>query len=108
MKPTVGSRVCALSVSSGMFIACRVVAGAAVAVIVTLSTDIMVRIVPRHIRPLFLGASFAFAGISSALGPIVGGLLARPGQWPWMFYLNLPIGAVTALVTLVLLPACPA
>ncbi|PYI06614.1 MFS general substrate transporter [Aspergillus sclerotiicarbonarius CBS 121057] len=58
---------------------------------------------PRHKNhsqsPSFL------AVLAMILGPIIGGALAR-GNWRWIFYLNIPIGAVV-LIVLIILPTLP-
>ncbi|WP_424185949.1 MFS transporter [Actinokineospora sp. G85] len=50
----------------------------------------------------------ATVGISTAVGPVLGGvilaLFGEPGGWRWVFYVNLPIGAVTLLLAARLLP----
>lgn len=50
----------------------------------------------------FLGATI---GISTAVGPIAGGLiLALTGDWRWIFYVNVPIGAVALVLAARLIP----
>ncbi|WP_235926305.1 MFS transporter [Actinokineospora pegani] len=50
----------------------------------------------------------ATVGISTAVGPVLGGvilaLFGEPGGWRWVFYVNLPIGAVALLLAARLLP----
>lgn len=66
------------------------------------------------IQQLFRGAergrAFGFfgatVGISTAVGPIVGGLiLALTGDWRWIFYVNVPIGVVALVLAAKLIPA---
>ena len=68
------------------------------------------------IQQLFRGAergrAFGFfgatVGISTAVGPVVGGLLlalaSGPGGWRWIFYVNVPIGVVAFVLAVRLLP----
>ena len=53
----------------------------------------------------------AVVGISTAVGPILGGLILAafgdPGGWRWVFYVNVPIGAVAFALALRLLPKTP-
>ncbi|MET7739504.1 MFS transporter [Streptomyces sp. NPDC005385] len=50
----------------------------------------------------------ATVGISSAVGPVVGGLILKladgPGGWRWIFYVNVPVGAVAFLLGARMLP----
>ena len=56
--------------------------------------------VPLHRRPAFTGTLGAIFGISSVLGPLVGGAFTQNPHttWRWCFYLNLPIGAATLVI----------
>jgi MFS family permease len=47
----------------------------------------------------------AMWGLGTVLGPVIGGAFTRSGAtWRWAFYINLPIGALTAPVLLFLIP----
>jgi MFS family permease len=47
----------------------------------------------------------AVFGINSVVGPLLGGLFVDYLSWRWVFYVNLPIGALALAVTAVALPA---
>ena len=42
--------------------------------------------------------------MAPVLGPPVGGFIVTHASWPWIFYLNLPLGVLALIVALVLLP----
>ena len=50
-----------------------------------------------------VGMGGAVAGMSIALGPLVGGMLADSLNWRWVFYINLPLGVAALIIALVAL-----
>src|SRR3712207_8140835 len=46
----------------------------------------------------------AVVGVSTAVGPVVGGLLLQVADWRWIFYVNVPIGVVAFVLAWRLLP----
>src|SRR5438874_644921 len=51
------------------------------------------------------GALFgAVFGVSSVLGPILGGTITDNFGWPWIFFVNVPIGLISLFVCIRLLP----
>jgi EmrB/QacA subfamily drug resistance transporter len=59
---------------------------------------------PRE-RGKWQGVTGAVFGISSIIGPVVGGWLTEYASWRWIFYVNLPIGIVALLVLIFLMPS---
>lgn len=64
---------------------------------------IMTHTVPLSKRPIFMGCFGAMFGIASVIGPLLGGAFTTRISWRWCFYINLPIGAVSILVVLLVL-----
>lgn len=91
---TVGSMAAALSPSVGMLIAARMVQGLGAAVMTPLTLTILSAAVAPERRGLALGAWGAIGGLAIALGPVVGGAVVQGISWHWIFWLNVPIGAV--------------
>ena len=64
-------------------------------------------LVPLKKRPLYQGAFGAMFGIASILGPLIGGAFTDSVTWRWCFYINLPIGGVTAVLVVLFLKLPP-
>jgi EmrB/QacA subfamily drug resistance transporter len=94
------SAACALAPSVGWLIAARAVQGAGAAVLTTLGLALVSTAFPPERRGSALGIFFAITGLAVASGPLVGGAIAEGLEWPWIFWLNVPIGL--ALVPLAL------
>ncbi|MEV6848424.1 MDR family MFS transporter [Actinoplanes sp. NPDC051411] len=102
-----GSAFCGLARDLVQLTASRAVQGVGAGGMMTLSMAVIAEIVPARIRARvqgYLQLVFALAGV---IGPLVGGLIVDVSSWRWIFYLNLPFGAlaVTVLGSRLRLPA---
>jgi EmrB/QacA subfamily drug resistance transporter len=97
---TLGSLFCGLAPSGLMLIVSRAVQGAGGATVFATSLALLAQTFHGRERGVAFGAWGAVAGISSALGPLLGGLLTTDLSWRWIFYVNLPIGIIAILITL--------
>ena len=97
---TLASVVCALAPSAETLIAARAVQGMGGAIIMPLTLTILSAAFPAQQKGLAVGVWSAIAGIAIALGPVVGGALVSGISWQWIFWLNVPIGAVTLVLAL--------
>ena len=70
------------------------VQGLGAAVMTPLTLTILSAAVSPERRGLALGAWGAIGGLAIALGPVVGGAVVQGISWHWIFWLNVPIGAV--------------
>jgi EmrB/QacA subfamily drug resistance transporter len=61
-------------------------------------------VAPRE-RGRYQGLFGAVFGVTSVVGPLIGGLVVDDLSWRWIFYLNLPVGAVALAITAVALPS---
>src|SRR6266542_5190273 len=101
---TVASAACALAPNASELIAARTVQGLGGAVVLPLSLTILTTAFPPEKRGMIIGVYGGLAGLAVALGPVIGGIVTEGIDWHWIFWLNVPIGVVAALLGLRLLP----
>jgi EmrB/QacA subfamily drug resistance transporter len=101
---TAGSAACGLAGSSGLLIAARAVQGLGGAALLTLSLTILTAAFAPERRGTVVGIYGGLAGLAVAGGPLVGGAVTEGIDWHWIFWINVPIGLVTAVLSTRLLP----
>lgn len=91
---TAASVLCGLSGSLPLLVAARVLQGVCGASLVPLSQAVMLQITPKSEQ----GAAMAVWGMGVMVGPIIGpslgGWLTDSYDWRWVFFINLPVGAL--------------
>ena len=87
------SLVCGLVSSVPVLIASRVIQGAGAALVMPAAFALVTNSTDQQDRPRITGALLGIAGVGTALGPVVGGVLASTAGWRWVFLLNVPIAA---------------
>jgi EmrB/QacA subfamily drug resistance transporter len=92
----VGSLLCGSATSMGQLIAFRAVqglgAGALQPIAITIVGDVFEPVQRARIQGLFSSVW----GVAAVLGPALGGVLTDTVGWPWVFHVNIPVGAVAA------------
>ncbi|KAL0942291.1 efflux pump [Colletotrichum truncatum] len=96
----IGSAVCGSAQSSKAMIAGRVVAGLGASGIMNGALTIVSASAPRDKQPLMVGTMMGLSQMGIVCGPLVGGALTQGASWRWCFYINLPIGAIAAILFL--------
>jgi EmrB/QacA subfamily drug resistance transporter len=91
-----GSALAALSPGAGLLIAARVVQGAGGALLVPLTLTLISDAFPAEQRGTAIGIWGGVTGLGVAAGPVVGGAIVQGASWQWIFWLNVPVGLVTA------------
>ncbi|MDX6423941.1 MAG: hypothetical protein QOI67_1412, partial [Gaiellaceae bacterium] len=97
------SLACALAPSASFLIGARVVQGAGAALMNPATLSIISATFPPRERGTAIGIWAGVSAIALAIGPLVGGLLTEHVGWSSIFYVNVPIGAVAIVASLLLI-----
>jgi EmrB/QacA subfamily drug resistance transporter len=89
---TVGSALCAISWSVEWLIGFRVIQGIGAGILAPLGFALTVLVFPPQQRGRGLALIAVIALVSSALGPVLGGVLVEVASWEWIFLINIPFG----------------
>ena len=91
---TAASAVCALAPNVGVLIAARAAQGAGSALLMPLGLALLSAAFPPERRGAAIGIFSAITGLAVASGPLVGGAVVQGLAWQWIFWINVPIGAL--------------
>ncbi len=91
---TAASAACALAPDATALIAARAVQGAGAALMLPLALALLSAAFPPRRRAWALGIFSSVTGIGVLAGPVIGGAVTQGLDWPWIFWLNVPIGLV--------------
>jgi EmrB/QacA subfamily drug resistance transporter len=96
---TGASAAAALSANIGELVAARAVQGAGSAILMPLTLTLLSNAFPPERRGAALGIWSSIAGLGVAAGPLVGGAITDALSWHWIFWINVPVGAVAILLS---------
>ncbi len=102
-----GSVCCGAARSMPVLIAARALQGAGAGGLITLTQTAIADLVSPRERGRWQGMVAAVFAVCSVAGPLLGGVITDAASWPWIFYLNLPLGAAALAILAVSLPHRP-
>jgi len=89
------SAACGLAGNVGWLVAARVLQASGAALLTPASLSIVLAAFPQQQRALTVSLWGAVAGFAAAVGPTLGSFVVETVGWPWAFFINLPIGAIS-------------
>lgn len=101
------SMLCGLAQNMGQLIAFRFVQGIGARGILTLTQTVVSDLVTPRERVRYQGLFSGAFAFSSLTGPLLGGVLTTLMSWRWVFYINLPLGALALTLLWTALPPSP-
>ncbi|MGD9663638.1 MAG: DHA2 family efflux MFS transporter permease subunit [Novosphingobium sp.] len=103
----ISSMLCGLATTLEQMVLFRVIQGATGAFLMPLSQTILLDVTrpSRHAQAMALWGSGVIVG--PIMGPVIGGWLTENANWRWVFFVNVPVGAVALLLMVTQLPQWP-
>jgi len=95
----ISSWMCGLAPTLPFLLMSRVIQGAVAGPMIPLSQTLLLASYPRAKAPLALSMWSMTTLIAPVAGPILGGWISDNISWPWIFYVNIPVGIVAAIAT---------
>jgi len=97
------STFCGLATSMPMLVVGRLLQGAGSGPMVALSLSLLLNNYPNEKKGLALALWAMTVVVAPIFGPILGGYITDNYSWPWIFYINVPVGMLAVLITWTLL-----
>lgn len=100
---TLFSFSCGISFTFPMLLISRALQGAVAGPMIPLSQSLLLQSYPRHRHGFANGVWGMTAIVGPVAGPILGGWITQNFHWSWIFFINVPIGVFSAVITWLLL-----
>src|ERR671934_2457962 len=95
---TGASLACGLAPNAGFLIGARTVQGVGAAIMNPATLGIITATFPPRQRGTAIGIWAGVSAMALAIGPLVGGVLTEKIDWSWIFFINVPVGALGIVV----------
>src|SRR5690242_20034739 len=100
-----GSVLCGLAGSMTMLVAARALQGIGGGAIMVTATAVIGEVIPLRERGRYQGALGAVFGVTTVIGPLLGGFFTDHLTWRWAFWINVPVAVVVIAVAVVAIPS---
>jgi EmrB/QacA subfamily drug resistance transporter len=100
-----GSVLCGMSGSMTMLVASRALQGVGGGAIMVTATALIGEVIPLRDRGRYQGALGAVFGVTTVVGPLLGGFFTDHLSWRWAFWINVPVAVVVFFVAAAAIPA---
>jgi EmrB/QacA subfamily drug resistance transporter len=101
----IGSVLCGLAGSMTMLVASRALQGIGGGAIMVTSMAVIGEVIPLRDRGRYQGALGAVFGVTTVIGPLLGGFFTDNLTWRWAFWINVPVAVVVLLVGAAAIPS---
>lgn len=101
---TASSLACGLASSSTALITARAFQGLGGAMVTPQTMSVMIRTFSPKERGGAMGVWGATAGLATVTGPLLGGVLVDASGWPWIFFVNVPVGVLGLILAWIYVP----
>jgi EmrB/QacA subfamily drug resistance transporter len=100
-----GSVLCGLSGSMTMLVASRALQGIGGGALMVTAMAVIGEVIPLRERGRYQGALGAVFGVTTVIGPLLGGFFTDHLTWRWAFWINIPVAIVVLLVAATAIPS---
>ncbi len=104
---TAASMLCGLARSLEMMILARILQGIGGGGLIPVAQAIMLETFPEEERGMAMAIYSMGISVAPSVGPILGGWLTDQYGWPWIFYINLPLGILGTVMSVLVLSDPP-
>src|SRR5258707_4249939 len=100
-----GSVLCGLAGSMTMSVAARALQAIGGGAIMVTAMAVIGEVIPLRERGRYQGALGAVFGVTTVIGPLLGGFFTDHLTWRWAFWINVPVAVVVLAVSVIAIPA---